>query len=89
MVVGKDGDGHMPSRKSFLLDVKQGRHTGHNFGLNEEVGHNHEANNELEGSWIDWRFRQSEANVALTPNAGTHNRPRMTGIIVLDFFAGS
>ena len=83
---GPDGSA-TPSRKSFLCDVKQGV-TPVTIWPHEEVGHNHEANNELKALLGDGVFnnpkptrlvkRMLELGAAADANS-----------VVLDFFAGS
>lgn len=81
---GLDGS-QTPARKSFLCDVKEGV-TPVTLWLYDEVGHNHEANNELK-----------ELNLG-----GVFNNPKPTRLlkralvlatksddIILDFFSGS
>ena len=81
---GSDGK-QTPARKSFLCDVKNGI-TPVTIWLYDEVGHNHEANNELKSLELGGLFdnpkptRLIKRTLALTTNAED---------IVLDFFSGS
>lgn len=77
----------VPSRKSFLCDVKQGV-TPVTIWPYDEVGHNHEANNELKELLGEGIFdnpkptRLVQRMIQLSTSPGESH-------IVLDFFAGS
>jgi len=83
---GPDGKA-VPSRKSFLCEVKQGV-TPVTIWPYDEVGHNHEANNELKELLGEGIFdnpkptRLIQRMLQLATTSGEHH-------IVLDFFAGS
>jgi len=83
---GPDGRA-VPSRKSFLCEVKQGV-TPVTIWPYDEVGHNHEANNELKELLGDGIFdnpkptRLIQRMLQLATSPSEHH-------IVLDFFAGS
>ena len=81
---GENGT-QIPSRKSFLCDVKDGV-TPVTLWPYNEVGHNHEANNELKDLKIGGLFNNPKPTkllkraIILTTNADD---------IILDFFSGS
>lgn len=83
---GADGT-QTPSRKSFLSEVKDGV-SPVTIWPYDEVGHNHEANNELKSLGLGGLFNnpkpsrliQRMLELATSPNRGD---------IILDFFAGS
>jgi len=81
---GFDGT-QTPSRKSFLSEVKSGV-TPVTLWLHDEVGHNHEANNELKTLGIGGYFNNPKPsrliNRALILATNTDD-------IILDFFSGS
>lgn len=81
---GVDGK-QIPSRKSFLCDVKDGV-TPVTFWPYDEVGHNHEANNELKHLGLTGLFTNPKPTRlikrALLLSTATND-------IILDFFAGS
>jgi adenine-specific DNA-methyltransferase len=83
---GPDGKA-VPSRKSFLCDVKQGV-TPVTIWPYDEVGHNHEANNELKELLGEGMFdnpkptRLVQRMIQLATSPSEHH-------IVFDFFAGS
>lgn len=83
---GADGRS-MPSRKSFLSDVKEGI-TPITIWLHDEVGHNHEANNELKALKLEGVFdnpkptRLIKRMMELTTASNDSD-------IILDFFSGS
>lgn len=81
---GTDGN-QTPSRKSFLSEVKSGV-TPVTIWKHEEVGHNHEANNQLKHLHMSGVFNNPKPtrllNQALMLATADKN-------IVLDFFAGS
>ena len=83
---GKDGKS-TPARKTFLSNAKPGV-TPVTIWLHEEVGHNHEANNELKKLWGGGIFdnpkptRLIKRMLELATSVSDSD-------IVLDFFAGS
>lgn len=83
---GSDGSS-TPSRKSFLSEVKEGV-TPVTIWLHDEVGHNHEANNELKSLLGQGVFDNPKPTrligrmLELTSN-------KKDSSIILDFFAGS
>jgi adenine-specific DNA-methyltransferase len=83
---GKKGD-NVPAKKSFLSEVKKGV-TPKTIWFYDEVGHNHEANEELKRFELDAFFstpkpvRLIERIVQMATNANDHN-------LILDSFAGS
>ncbi|MBE0470869.1 MAG: site-specific DNA-methyltransferase [Methyloprofundus sp.] len=81
---GSDGM-QIPSRKSFLSEVKDGL-TPVTLWRYEEVGHNHEANNELKELIMDGVFNNPKPSrlVKQTLLLATEKND-----LVLDFFAGS
>jgi len=74
-----------PSRKSFLCDVKDGV-TPVTLWPYDEVGHNHEANNELKTLGIGGLFNNPKPTRLLKRALILATNP---GDLVLDFFAGS
>ena len=81
---GTDGT-QTPSRKSFLCDVKEGV-TPVTLWPYDEVGHNHEANNELKTLGIGGLFNNPKPTRLLKRALILATNP---GDLVLDFFAGS
>jgi len=81
---GADGT-QTPSRKSFLCDVKDGV-TPVTLWPYDEVGHNHEANNELKTLGIGGLFNNPKPTRLLKRALILATNP---GDLVLDFFAGS
>ena len=81
---GFDGT-QTPSRKSFLCDVKEGV-TPVTLWPYDEVGHNHEANNELKTLGIGGLFNNPKPTRLIKRSLILATNPRD---IVLDFFAGS
>ncbi|NHZ45186.1 site-specific DNA-methyltransferase [Desulfovibrio sp. XJ01] len=81
---GADGT-QTPSRKSFLCDVKEGV-TPVTLWPYDEVGHNHEANNELKTLGIGGLFNNPKPTRLLKRALILATNP---GDLVLDFFAGS
>ena len=74
-----------PSRKSFLCDVKSGV-TPVTLWPYEEVGHNHEANNELKALNIGGIFNNPKPTRLIKRALILATQPND---IILDFFAGS
>lgn len=83
---GSDG-GSTPSRKSFLSDVKAGV-TPVTLWLHEEVGHNHEANNELKELLGQGVFDNPKPTRLIKKILELATSAENSDII-LDFFAGS
>ena len=81
---GIDGK-QTPSRKSFLCDVKNGV-TPVTLWPYDEVGHNHEANNELKNLEIGGYFNNPKPTRLLKRVLILATQPNE---IVLDFFSGS
>ncbi len=81
---GADGT-QTPSRKSFLCDVKDGV-TPVTLWPYDEVGHNHEANNELKALSIGGLFNNPKPTRLLKRALILATNPKD---LVLDFFAGS
>ncbi len=83
---GPDGRA-TPSRKSFLASVKAGV-TPVTMWLHEEVGHNHEANNELKALLGQGVFDNPKPTrlVRRIIELAASNQP---AALILDFFAGS
>ena len=81
---GVDGK-QIPSRKSFLCDVKEGV-TPVTLWPYDEVGHNHEANNELKTLGIGGLFNNPKPTRLLKRALILSTSPED---LVLDFFAGS
>jgi len=81
---GYDGN-KVPSRKSFLCDVKNGI-TPVTLWTHDEVGHNHEANNELKNVELSGLFNNPKPirliKRCLILTTGPND-------IILDFFSGS
>lgn len=83
---GPDGRS-TPSRKSFLCDVKQGV-TPVTIWPHAEVGHNHEASNELKALLGDGVFNNPKPTRLVRRMLELATRPDDSSL-VLDFFAGS
>lgn len=83
---GRDGKA-TPSRKSFLSDVKVGV-TPVTIWLHDEVGHNHEANNELKALLLEAVFDTPKPTKLVRRMLELVTAPSDDDI-VLDFFAGS
>ena len=83
---GPDGKA-VPSRKSFLCDVKQGV-TSVTIWPYDEVGHNHEANNELK-EFIGEGIFDNPKPVRLVNRMQHLSTNAASGDIILDFFSGS
>ena len=81
---GSDGL-QTPSRKSFLCDVKDGV-TPITLWLYDEVGHNHEANNELKTLELGGIFSNPKPTRLLKQALILATKPNG---LVLDFFSGS
>lgn len=83
---GADGT-QTPQRKSFLSEVKQGV-TPVTLWPYQEVGHNHEANNDLKSLGLGGVFDNPKPVRLLRRMISLATDPHQ-GHIVLDFFAGS
>lgn len=83
---GSDGR-QTPSRKSFLSEVKSGI-TPVTIWPYDEVGHNHEANNELKELGLGGDFDHPKPTRLIRRMCVLSDTPAKDGI-VLDFFAGS
>jgi len=83
---GEDGR-QTPQRKSFLCDVKEGV-TPTTLWTYAEVGHNHEANNELKQLGLDGVFSNPKPTRLIRQICLLTDTDDRDGI-VLDFFAGS
>lgn len=81
---GADGK-QTPSRKSFLCDVKNGV-TPVTLWPYEEVGHNHEASNELKALDLGGLFTNPKPTRLIKRALLLATNP---GDLILDFFAGS
>ena len=81
---GVDGK-QIPSRKSFLIEVKGGV-TPTTIWLHTEVGHNHEANNEIKNLQLSGCFNNPKPTRLLKQCSQLVTNHRD---IILDFFAGS
>ncbi|PML28911.1 DNA methylase N-4 [Vibrio breoganii] len=82
---GEKGD-QTPSRKSFLCDVKSGV-TAVTIWPYDEVGHNHEANNELKELGLGGIFNNPKPTRLIERIVTLAERD--SNSIILDFFAGS
>lgn len=82
---GENGD-QTPSRKSFLCDVKNGV-TAVTIWPYDEVGHNHEANNELKELGLGGIFNNPKPTRLIERIITLAERDKNSTI--LDFFAGS
>ncbi|HCH5613135.1 TPA: site-specific DNA-methyltransferase [Vibrio parahaemolyticus] len=82
---GEKGD-QTPSRKSFLCDVKSGV-TAVTIWPYDEVGHNHEANNELKELGLGGIFNNPKPTRLIERIITLAERD--SNSIILDFFAGS
>ena len=83
---GSDGK-QVPSRKSFLSEVKA-TVTPTTLWLHKEVGHTHEANNDLKALGLGGLFENPKPVRLLRYMIDLATQPD-EGHIVLDFFAGS
>lgn len=83
---GEDGT-QTPQRKSFLSEVKDGV-TPVTLWPYQEVGHNHEANNDLKSLGLGGIFDNPKPVRLLQRMIGLTTQPNQHHI-VLDFFAGS
>ena len=83
---GKDGKS-VPSRKSYLSEVKSGV-TPVTIWLNNEVGNTHEANNELKALLGGGIFDNPKPTKLIKQILQLSTSPT-EGDIILDFFAGS
>lgn len=81
---GFDGQ-QIPSRKSFLCDIKDGV-TPVTLWPYDEVGHNHEANNELKSLGLGGIFSNPKPTRLLSRALYLATKPND---IILDFFSGS
>ena len=82
------GDGNQtPQRKSFLCDVKDGV-TPTTLWLYQEVGHNHEASNELKELDMGGMFSNPKPT-RLIQRMIQLSCSKSEGDIIIDFFAGS
>ena len=81
---GTDGN-QIPSKKSFLSEVKDGV-TAVTLWLYEEVGHNHEANNELKKIELGGFFSNPKPTRLIKQSLILTTKPND---IILDFFSGS
>jgi adenine-specific DNA-methyltransferase len=84
---GPDGKS-TPSRKSFLSDVKAGV-TPVTIWPHDEVGHTHEANNELKGLLGQGIFDNPKPTRLIRRMIELAAADKDSSSIVLDFFAGS
>ncbi|MBZ6071035.1 site-specific DNA-methyltransferase [Aeromonas schubertii] len=82
---GENGE-QTPSRKSFLSDVKNGV-TAVTIWPYDEVGHNHEANNELKELGLGGIFNNPKPTRLIERIITLAERNKSS--IILDFFAGS
>lgn len=82
---GENGD-QIPSRKSFLCDVKNGV-TAVTIWPYDEVGHNHEANNELKDLGLGGIFNNPKPTRLIERIITLAEKDKNS--IILDFFAGS
>jgi adenine-specific DNA-methyltransferase len=76
----------IPSRKSFLCDVKNGV-TAVTIWPHDEVGHNHEANNELKELGLGGVFDNPKPTKLIERMITLSEKDKDS--IILDFFAGS
>lgn len=83
---GKNGQ-QTPQRKSFLSEVKQGV-TPITIWQYKDVGHNHEANNELKDLCLGGIFSNPKPTRLIRRMCVLSDTNNLDGI-VLDFFAGS
>jgi adenine-specific DNA-methyltransferase len=82
---GENGE-QTPSRKSFLCDVKNGV-TAVTIWPYDEVGHNHEANNELKELGLGGIFNNPKPTKLIERVITLAERDNTS--VILDFFAGS
>lgn len=82
---GENGE-QTPSRKSFLCDVKSGV-TAVTIWPYDEVGHNHEANNELKELGLGGIFNNPKPTKLIERIITLAEKDKNS--IILDFFAGS
>lgn len=82
---GENGN-QIPSRKSFLCDVKNGV-TAVTIWPYDEVGHNHEANNELKDLGLGGIFNNPKPTRLIERIITLAEKDKNS--IILDFFAGS
>jgi adenine-specific DNA-methyltransferase len=83
---GEDGT-QVPAKKSFLSEVKQGV-TPITIWPYDEVGHNHEANNELKELGLEGLFSNPKPTRLIRRMLALSDNETKDGI-VLDFFCGS
>ena len=84
---GDDGNA-TPSRKSFLSEIKSGV-TPVTIWPYDEVGHNHEANNELKDLLGHGVFSNPKPTKLVRRMLELTSSPNEKSSIILDFFAGS